>query len=101
MKKLYRLTTLLAALILLPCCLVAQDFEDYFVDKTLRLDYIFSGNAEAQEISLMAYYKIPGWYGKRYRLAETPMQGNGTITVRDLATGTVIYKHPFSSLFQE
>lgn len=101
MKKLNRLTTLLAALILLPCCLVAQDFEDYFVDRTLRLDYIFSGNAEAQEISLMAYYKIPGWYGKRHRLAETPMQGNGTITVRDLATGTVIYKHPFSSLFQE
>ena len=101
MKKLNRLTTLLAALILLPCCLVAQDFEDYFVDRTLRLDYIFSGNAEAQEISLMAYYKIPCWYGKRHRLAETPMQGNGTITVRDLATGTVIYKHPFSSLFQE
>ena len=101
MNKIFRTTLLLTVLLLLPCRLIAQDFGDYFVDQTLRLDYIFSGNANAQDISLLAYYKIPGWYGKRHRLAETPMKGNGTITVRDLATGRVIYKHPFSSLFQE
>ena len=101
MNKIFRLTLLLSALLLLPCRLIAQDFGEYFIDQTLRLDYIFSGNANAQDISLLAYYKIPGWYGKRHRLAETPMKGNGTITVRDLATGRVIYKHPFSSLFQE
>ena len=101
MNKISRTALLLTALLLLPCCLIAQDFGEYFVDQTLRLDYIFSGNASAQDISLLAYYKIPRWYGKRHRLAETPMKGNGTITVRDLATGRVIYKHPFSSLFQE
>ena len=101
MNKIFRQTLLLTVLLLLPCRLIAQDFGDYFIDQTLRLDYIFSGNANAQDISLLAYYKIPGWYGKRHRLAETPMKGNGTITVRDLATGRVIYKHPFSSLFQE
>lgn len=101
MNKILRQTLLLTVLLLLPCRLIAQDFGDYFIDQTLRLDYIFSGNANAQDISLLAYYKIPGWYGKRHRLAETPMNGNGTITVRDLATGRVIYKHPFSSLFQE
>lgn len=101
MNKIFRLTLLLSALLLLACRLIAQDFGEYFIDQTLRLDYIFSGNASTQDISLLAYYKIPGWYGKRHRLAETPMEGNGTITVRDLATGRVIYKHPFSSLFQE
>ena len=101
MNKIFRLTLLLSALLLLPCCLIAQDFGDYFIDQTLRLDYIFSGTDSTQDISLLAYYKIPGWYGKRHRLAETPMKGNGTITVRDLATGRVIYKQPFSSLFQE
>ena len=101
MNKIFRLTLLLSALLLLGCRLIAQDFGEYFIDQTLRLDYIFSGNASTQDISLLAYYKIPGWYGKRHRLAETPMEGNGTITVRDLATGRVIYKHPFSSLFQE
>lgn len=101
MNKIFRLTLLLCAHLLLPCRLIAQDFGEYFIDQTLRLDYIFSGNASVQDISLLAYYKIPRWYGKRHRLAETPMKGNGTITVRDLATGRVIYKHPFSSLFQE
>lgn len=28
----------------------AQTFEDYFVDKTLRPDYIFMGNADKQDI---------------------------------------------------
>lgn len=101
MNKISRTTLLLTVLLFLPYCLIAQDFGDYFIDQTLRLDYIFSGNANAQDISLLAYYKIPGWYGKRHHLAEMPMKGNGTITVRDLATGRVIYKHPFSSLFQE
>lgn len=101
MNTISRAALLLTVLLLLPCRLIAQDFGDYFIDQTLRLDYIFSGNASTQDISLLAYYKIPGWYGKRHRLAETPMKGNGTITVRDLATGRVIYKQPFSSLFQE
>lgn len=101
MNTISRAALLLTILLLLPCRLIAQDFGAYFIDQTLRLDYIFSGNASTQDISLLAYYKIPGWYGKRHRLAETPMKGNGTITVRDLATGRVIYKHPFSSLFQE
>ena len=101
MNTISRAALLLTVLFLLPCRLIAQDFGDYFIDQTLRLDYIFSGNASTQDISLLAYYKIPGWYGKRHRLAETPMKGNGTITVRDLATGRVIYKQPFSSLFQE
>ena len=28
----------------------AQSFADYFADKTLRVDYIFTGNAAKQEI---------------------------------------------------
>lgn len=30
----------------------AQSFADYFADKTLRIDYIFTGNAAKQEICL-------------------------------------------------
>lgn len=80
---------------------LGQDFDQYFTDETLRLDYILSGNARSQEISLHSLYRIPGWYGKRAHLAETPMRGNGTITATDPISGEVIYRHPFSSLFQE
>ena len=29
---------------------VAQQFDDFFVDRTLRLDYIFAGNNRDQQI---------------------------------------------------
>jgi len=44
---------------------------------------------------------MPGWYGKRERLAELPLAGNGQITVKDHRTGAVLYRNSFSTLFQE
>lgn len=79
----------------------ASVFAAHFVDKTLRLDYSFSGTAAAQHIALDELYKFDGWYGKRQRLAEVPVEGNGQIIVRSHATGEVIYRHSFSTLFQE
>ena len=79
----------------------AQRFEDYFEDRTLRLDYTFCGDASHQQIYVDELISIPRWYGRRHRLAELPLKGNGDITVRSKADGTVIYRHSFSSLFQE
>ena len=79
----------------------AQRFEDYFEDRTLRLDYTFCGDASHQQIYVDELVSIPRWYGRRHRLAEVPLKGNGDITVRSKANGTVIYRHSFSSLFQE
>ena len=79
----------------------AQRFEDYFEDRTLRLDYTFCGDASHQQIYVDELVSIPRWYGRRHRLAEVPLKGNGDITVRSKADGTVIYRHSFSSLFQE
>lgn len=97
MKKLL----LPALLLLVSASVVAQDFDDYFTDQTLRLDYILSGNARSQGIALHSLHRIPGWYGKRARLSETPVRGNGTLIATDPASGEVIYRHPFSTLFQE
>lgn len=83
----------------LPLC--AQHFDDYFEDKTLRIDYIFNGNAERQEISLDGLVSLPGWAGRRTRLAELPLEGNGQIIVRDSVSTRIIYKTSFSTLFQE
>lgn len=79
----------------------AQRFEDYFENSTLRLDYVFAGNHDTQQLYVDELIQMPGWYGKRQRLAELPLRGNGEITVRNRADGTVIYRHSFSSLFQE
>ena len=93
------------------CCIVllcfafiggyAQNFADYFQDNTLRVDYIFTGNAGQQAIYLDELSQLPSWAGRRHHLSELPLEGNGQIIVKDLATQQCIYKTSFSSLFQE
>ncbi len=97
MKK-YALS-LLCLMALLP--LHAQKFDSYFADKTLRVDYIFTGNATQQAICLDGLSSLPSWAGRRHHLSELPLEGNGQIVMRDAESGDVIYKTSFSSLFQE
>ncbi len=80
---------------------LAQDFNRYFIDATLRIDYTFIGNIKQQHIAVDELCKIPRWYGKHQRLSELPVEGNGQITVRDHKTQTIIYRNSFSTLFQE
>ncbi len=79
----------------------ASNFEDYFEDRTLRIDYTFAGDSTRQDIYIDELCAIPHWYGKTKRLAEVPLKGNGQIIVRDQQSQTVIYRHSFSTLFQE
>ncbi len=79
----------------------AQVFTDYFADKTLRVDYLFTGDARKQSICLNECSELPSWAGRKHHLAELPLEGNGQIVMRDKASGDVIYRTSFSSLFQE
>ncbi len=79
----------------------AQVFADYFADKTLRVDYIFNGNASKQAICLDGLSSLPGWAGRKHHLPELPLQGNGRIVMRDKNSGRTVYTTSFSSLFQE
>ena len=79
----------------------AQRFEDYFEDRTLRLDYTFAGDDVLHQIYVDELVSLPHWYGRREHLAELPLKGNGQITIRSKADETVIYRHSFSTLFQE
>ena len=79
----------------------AQEFNEHFTNQTLRIDYIFSGNIDHQEISVDELNIIPGWYGKKQRLSEVPVEGNGQIIVRSHRTQEIIYRNSFSTLFQE
>ena len=79
----------------------AQNFSDYFADRTLRIDYIFSGNAEAQVVALDELASEDGWAGRRVNLDTVPVRGNGDVKVIDAESGKTIYRTSFSSLFQE
>lgn len=97
MKKYLIITALLAFNI----NIFAQQFEDYFEDRTLRLDYTFAGCDVMHNIYVDELVSLPNWYGRRHRLAELPLKGNGQITVRSKIDSVVIYRHAFSTLFQE
>ena len=77
------------------------DFDVYFADSTLRLDYVFAGNNHEQNIYFEQAYATPRWAGRRSRLADMPLAGNGQIKLKDPATGELLYVHTFSTLFQE
>ena len=97
MRKLLIITALLSSSLYA----FSQRFEDYFEDRTLRLDYTFAGCEVIHQIFVDELVSLPRWYGRRERLAELPLRGNGQITVRSKKDSTVIYRHAFSTLFQE
>ena len=97
MRKLLIITALLSSSLYA----FSQRFENYFEDRTLRLDYTFAGCEVIHQIFVDELVSLPRWYGRRERLAELPLRGNGQITVRSKKDSTVIYRHAFSTLFQE
>lgn len=79
----------------------AQDFNEHFEDKSLRLDYIMAGNDKTQAIYLEQMFKTNNWAGRRTRLKENHLKGNGQIVVTSHDTGDTLYVNSFSTLFQE
>ena len=69
--------------------------------RTLRADYIFTGTASEQQISLDELSCFDGWAGRRHNMDSLPLRGNGQISMTSLADGSVLYINSFSTLFQE
>ena len=96
-----KIISALTVLLLISGGMKAQNFDEYFSEKTLRVDYLFNGNAQQQTISLDELVSLPGWAGRRHSLNQFPLAGNGNIVMKDKESGKVIYRTSFSSLFQE
>ena len=79
----------------------APVFEEHFTDSTLRLDYVFCGDAQHQAIYLQGMVKTGHWAGRRHNLQEPLLRGNGQVLVKDPSSGDVLYSNSFSTLFQE
>lgn len=97
---------IIACLVLCACSQKAADipepvYEEHFTDSTLRLDYVFCGDAHHQAIYLQNMVRTGLWAGRRHNLARPLLRGNGQVLVKDPATGAVLYSNSFSTLFQE
>ncbi|MGL4851681.1 MAG: M64 family metallopeptidase [Phocaeicola sp.] len=80
---------------------LAQSFDEFFIDKTLRIEYQFVGDSAKQAIYLDQLIALPIWAGRKHHLSELPLAGNGRITMVDQLSKDTIYRTSFSSLFQE
>ena len=70
-------------------------------DRTLRVDYMFTGTAKSSEICLDEMSCFDGWAGRRHNMDSVALRGNGQISLKDIETGKVLYRQSFSTLFQE
>ena len=98
MKRFLTLVIALATLTI-PCHSERSEESPLDFSHTLRLNYIFSGNAKTQSITLAELCSIEGWAGKRVNMDKVPVRGNGQLTMR--IGDEVVYRTSFSTLFQE
>jgi hypothetical protein len=87
-------------LILLSITSFAQ-FENYFTNETLRLDYTHAGNAENEFYYLDEIIAEPFWGGSKTNLIDRYKYGKYYFEVYDKAGGILIYSRGYSSLFAE
>ena len=87
----------LGAAFLLP----AQPLPAPLTERTLRVDYVFSGTDQECSIALDRLSSFDGWAGRRVHLDSLLLRGNGQIRMHDAQTGRLLYCQSFSTLFQE
>ncbi|HDQ44241.1 MAG TPA: peptidase M64 [bacterium] len=79
----------------------AWQFEDYFIDQTLRIDYDHTGTALQDIYAFDEAYLEPYWAGSRTHLIDTLDLGAYLFTVQDHPTRTLLYSRGFCSIFGE
>lgn len=100
-KKRTFIPLLTAMLATAPMGAKADTFDLLFQNRTLRVDYVFSGDARHQQISLDELRMSDGWWGRRVNLDKLLLKGNGQIVMTDTLGCDTLYTTSFSTLFQE
>ncbi len=80
---------------------IAQNFEHFFEEKTLRINYLRIGKNDMDSVVIADHFKGEGWYGTRENLIEEGRIGDIVLEVYDKATNTLILQKSYSSLFEE
>ncbi|KPK75366.1 MAG: hypothetical protein AMJ79_11390 [Phycisphaerae bacterium SM23_30] len=76
-------------------------FDDYFIDRTMRIDFFMTGNAREEVITLDRIYQQGVWAGNPDRLLDHFNNGAYYIKVYDIATNNLIFSRGFSCIFFE
>ena len=79
----------------------ADDFDRYFTDETMRVDYFHSGVKGEERFSLDEVLVDGPWSGSRVNMIDTLSLGEFQFRISDLATGRVIFSRGYSTMFNE
>jgi len=77
------------------------DFNKYFENKSMRIDFALSGNYEYQAAALQQIREEPVWGGTKHNLTDNFNYGGYYVNVYDKASGKLIYSRGFNTLFEE
>lgn len=76
-------------------------FDNYFMDKTLRLDYFHTGTYDQEVYSCDEIYEEHVWAGSKTNLLDTLNLGNYLFKVYDIKTNQLLFSRGFCSIFGE
>ena len=77
------------------------DFDTFFRDKTMRVDYVHSGGRGQEIIALDQVVSDGPWAGSRTRLVDGLNLGKYLFEVVDRRTNRVLYSRGFASIYGE
>ncbi|MFA7289313.1 MAG: M64 family metallopeptidase [Melioribacteraceae bacterium] len=96
--------SILFTILLIAGSMNAQDltqFNTFFNDKTMRIDYHHTGDAKTEIVSLDQIYVYGIWAGSRINLIDNFNNGAYYVKIYDNASGKEIYSKGFDSYFKE
>ena len=92
---------LILLFLIIPTLTVNAQFEKYFHDKTLRIDYYHSGNKKTELYTFGQLLEEPYWGGSKVNLVDTFNYGKYYFKVFDVKTDSLLYSRGYSTLFGE
>ena len=94
--------TLITSILLLTNLVFSQtNFDQYFENKTLRLDYFHTGNSTEDYYSIDELIEEPYWGGSKTNLLDKFNYGKYKVVVIDQVSGKEIYSRTYATLFSE
>ena len=92
---------LLLLIVICPLVVCAQTdirFDEYFVDRTMRIDYFHVGNAQEELITVDQVYQQGIWAGSQRHLLDEFNNGRYYVKIYDVSSEILIYSRDLTAI---
>lgn len=84
-----------------PVAQALPGFDDWFVDRTMRIDYFHSGDVKREFFSIDQIYDQGSWAGSRTHLLDGFDNGRYYVKIYDVASKVLLFSRGFDAIFGE